>query len=838
MLLSGYGTWPFPPPPSPFSLSYEELSHCGRERSLLVVDDESVKATYELKTTAGDPLVAAVTSGRFRETPEAFASSVFGSLAATQGQDQYLVLHWKAPTVKRTGDQNAVVSVSARSGRTSGSVQLQLSWRNRWPECTDDRPPTVTASTAKTIAAVDPPSGIYKQSDNTVSLNAPEKLTLVFGINKPVDPLEEWDLPADVREMLDTVWRQALLFGPWIIAFVWFRRKTASHAWWPPAPERTQYVARHLLAGALVTVGAMVLNWLSSRIQKLLPAESSLDSIWLPDGLPTTVAAIVGLLFLWSATFRPDLQRKGGFWRRFWYALVFLAALLAAGLAFSSPPDPFTRTPPEAIRHGAAAAGLILTVAGAVTLSRQTNPGRGRLLDGLCTAGLVIAVALASTTYSVVSQAVSALLTAPVIIGFAAVLLWACFTSAHARQTWPGYRPRWILPAIIVLAASFALSAEVSKYALFPVSPYDAVRLSFAAEPFLRVGLIFATLSVLWVHARSSSAKDFHRTFTVGCVALLLLRPEITLIGLPLSFAVGLLLTAWVLVERSPVITGRNLRGNTGSQTQAAIAVLAHQRAARTAREVRHALRKRLHSAELPPDKAGDIARTVQDALAETRQDRQRPRTHDALGWAGTADPWRRGVLGAAASTVVGIVFSIPLLAQSLSEFDLRGSGPAVALLNTLLAFRFPLYGFVFGYFLPYVRGGSGFAKAARLFVVLSVSESIAILLPYNPNTDIRGALAVLLVQTAMLCAVLGIGADLLSLRLARGGVEDLADLYNMNRVSLWASGLAASAVTALVTGLLGAALTAAAASLLPPAPPPVVQPQSPPDTEANRADG
>ncbi|MDR6559826.1 hypothetical protein J2809_004209 [Arthrobacter pascens] len=50
--------------------------------------------------------------------------------------------------------------------------------------------------------------------------------------------------------------------------------------------------------------------------------------------------------------------------------------------------------------------------------------------------------------------------------------------------------------------------------------------------------------------------------------------------------------------------------------------------------------------------------------------------------------------------------------------------------------------------------------------------------------------------------------------------MEHLADLYNMSRLALWSSGVAASAATALVTGLLGAALTTTAEHLLPPAPP------------------
>lgn len=108
-------------------------------------------------------------------------------------------------------------------------------------------------------------------------------------------------------------------------------------------------------------------------------------------------------------------------------------------------------------------------------------------------------------------------------------------------------------------------------------------------------------------------------------------------------------------------------------------------------------------------------------------------------------------------------------------------------------------------------------------------------LVPYNPSGDLRGALAVLLVQLAMMCGILGVGADLMAIRKANEGVERLADLYNMSRLALWSTGVAASAATALVTALLGAALAAATQSLLPPPPPPVVQPPTSPPTGSAR---
>lgn len=73
--------------------------------------------------------------------------------------------------------------------------------------------------------------------------------------------------------------------------------------------------------------------------------------------------------------------------------------------------------------------------------------------------------------------------------------------------------------------------------------------MSFAAVPFLRLGLIAAAIGLLSIVAFHGQAEPFWRPVSIGAVALLALRPESNVVGIPLSFLVGLLLTATFLVR-------------------------------------------------------------------------------------------------------------------------------------------------------------------------------------------------------------------------------------------------------------------------------------------------
>jgi hypothetical protein len=60
------------------------------------------------------------------------------------------------------------------------------------------------------------------------------------------------------------------------------------------------------------------------------------------------------------------------------------------------------------------------------------------------------------------------------------------------------------------------------------------------------------------------------------------------------------------------------------------------------------------------------------------------------------------------------------------------------------------------------------------MFIVLVGSELVVVLVPFDASADLWGAVVLRLLQLAVLCAVLGVGGDVLVLR--RDG-SDLAGL-------------------------------------------------------------
>jgi hypothetical protein len=192
-----------------------------------------------------------------------------------------------------------------------------------------------------------------------------------------------------------------------------------------------------------------------------------------------------------------------------------------------------------------------------------------------------------------------------------------------------------------------------------------------------------------------------------------------------------------------------------------------------------------------------------------------------ALNWSGRDDPWVRGVFGAALGLAVGVPLSVPIVASAAGLGALHAPAAWGQILVALPNFGFPLYGFVFGYFLPLIRGNSGIAKAATLLAVLVLTEATGLLVSDNPLSDIGGALALRGVQLTMLCAVLGVASDWLALSAVHQGIDRLADLYSVNRLTLWSSGIMVTAATALVTGIIGSAAGLLVTHVLPPSNPP-----------------
>ncbi|MEW9872708.1 hypothetical protein [Arthrobacter sp. HS15c] len=839
LAVSGYGQWPravgeiefFPYPTSGFGLTSDDVPARQGDRTLRLESRDTLVATFKSVLPSDDRVIIDVTAGKFRDMPGAFVGLHFGYLSASDA-DGDVVFDWSPPTVEKVGDGQAVLIVKGTSRPISGRLEVQASWA--W--CMDSRCRTkVEGKTTGPVVAISPPSEVTKQTATgfEVRSSSVDFSTVIDDNSAPSLTKQLGPSPA-FWSNLASLWRQALLFVPWLIGFAWLRSRLRVFGATQDFPATVVSTHRAVLLAAVVTSAVLMLNWFQSTISPTVDrlrsdtGRSGAGTEWIPFNYPATVAAIVAVLALWVWRATPPGNPSPAKWSSLFKILVLLFGLAAVALLGYTALDHWEFVPPDDSRFltsteslVASSLGVILAAVGALAASFALGKGSGWARDGLCAASVIVTLGLASTVYSVNASMLSGILTLVILVMFVSALIWTILGTV-LPGTWRQGAPRWwISVGVFLFALAFAVPPTVSVYSMFPVSPYDALDVSFAVEPFIRVGLIAGALVLLGWIARSGKEVRVWRPLAVGTIALLLLRPESVVAGVPVSFGVGLALTLSVLVRPRGSIVISSLQ----SEKDGVRRLLDELRAIRLKRELGLALRKRIRSGDLSSGDRDKIVETVTSALDAPASPPDGQRRHELLGQAGMPQAMQRALLATAVSGVAGVVFSLPLLAGTISGLDVRNSNTFEAILTSILSVRFPFYGFVFGYFLPYFRGHSGLAKAVRFFIVLGASESLAILLPYNPADDLRGAVTVLLVQLAALCAVLGVGADLMAIHTANEGVDSLADLYNMSRLALWSSGILASAATALVTAMLGAALAAAAESVLPPAPPPIIRP-------------
>jgi hypothetical protein len=192
----------------------------------------------------------------------------------------------------------------------------------------------------------------------------------------------------------------------------------------------------------------------------------------------------------------------------------------------------------------------------------------------------------------------------------------------------------------------------------------------------------------------------------------------------------------------------------------------------------------------------------------------------DAWGWV------KRGALVGAVAGAPWMLLSIPGL---LAFVELRGYAPLLAVLTAAVELlRWPAIGVVYALGYPLLRGGTGMAKAATLFVTLAVPSAVSLLLAEGDGGAWR-SLLYLVSQLFIHCMILGVVAEGAVLRRAGRPLSDLTALHNLRAVITWVSGLvaalAAAASTALVTGVttlvLGILAPQSTGSNEPPAPTP-----------------
>lgn len=194
-----------------------------------------------------------------------------------------------------------------------------------------------------------------------------------------------------------------------------------------------------------------------------------------------------------------------------------------------------------------------------------------------------------------------------------------------------------------------------------------------------------------------------------------------------------------------------------------------------------------------------------------------------AFGTVARLTPGRAGTRGA----LWGVLFGSPWIVLSVTAvlYDPRpGSYPALsamaAVLPTIL--QWPFWGFAIWYFFPILRGGTGLGKALWFMAAVFLISTVNTILLGNDSVQ-WATIAVSLAQFLSFGVLIGLRADLETIRRYGHSRIELADIHNLGTAAGVASTIAVATVTAAAAAVLAGGIEPFVDQLIP-TPDPVQQ--------------
>lgn len=459
--------------------------------------------------------------------------------------------------------------------------------------------------------------------------------------------------------------------------------------------------------------------------------------------------------------------------------------------------------------------GVVVALLGGLGLALALEPSRHGIPAGIAAALVTVLLAVSQDAPAAVDSWLGGVVALFCSMAFLVLLAWVAAIGSgselmdRARGLW------WVRLLTVVVALALLWPDEEPRLASSPFQLQTFVTDFAAASPALiGLALILAAVGLLWAAAAHPLPGPALRVLAILVALALLLRSNVV-VGLPWSFLVGSVLVVTVLYVTADQTESRPLWQPDGGQSTARIQeVVAASARAQFHRSLRAAARRRATSGDTSYEEAEAYRRAYEaptDTLPAPPGETER---QEGLGWGAVADPRIRALRSMGVAFVVGIPLSIPYLATAAIQL----SGDNLTSVTTwgqifgavVFVLRFPLYGLVFGYFYPLIRGATGLGKSMHLLVVLVVSEGITLLIPFDSTSSFLEAFSLRALGLALLCLVLGIGADAWALRQAGSGFADLADLYQVRRATLSISTVLVAALTTAATTLATIGVTSA----------------------------
>jgi len=417
------------------------------------------------------------------------------------------------------------------------------------------------------------------------------------------------------------------------------------------------------------------------------------------------------------------------------------------------------------------------------------------------------------------------------LVAIAAVLALVALVSEFVDRTW-----RQLVCAVLTFAGASLylivdrLTEDVTRWYLI-VAPftlpmiYTVLRLAMpraSRAPLLLGALIAAPLLaygrpdyVPWKPWHISAIGfDLSRAAMLTAAAVLVLL--VFFVGWSqILYALTALAVAWA-VMRYWMFVPRRIPADADPDTHRSIRDLIRLNEMETAlRALEREMRAKLSKAEV---RFHDYAMRIDGMEAHVDAQRQKLRAAPDLPAAAVLSsgtpvaPWTRGV----DSARYGLLFGIPWIVLFLREFHTYvapqyGSDWVATLAAVVHAVvRWPLLGFVFGYFYPHLRGDSGISKGFYLFAGVAMPLFAATAIGAPANLAAWKSLAYFALQLFIHCLLLGlIAGDYETLKASGLRWRHVVDVHNLGGVAAWGSSMIVAIATAATT------LTPAAAGSL-----------------------
>ncbi len=833
----------FEDPPVPDEVEALPLIDSGARRVVVTLGISETIVRSSIELPSDDPLVRSVGEGSFLENPGYLADFV-ASVWLVDAYGGTAWIEWGPPTVASTSSGTSTITVAGTSGGLASDLAVVI---QGCPQCgvdfevSTDGGTVVSAKpqdyvTSQTNAVVNGsfPAGPPSSEDWADLVEAPRVTIGVqagAGVSEQNRGLLSGYFTGWLKLMALTVWPLI----PWLLLRARSLRDRADAGATAGPHPRALYL---LIALGLLVAMSLSVPLLEGLLFDLadrntyegpfLVGDFTPPVLLLGSGAPAAVAALV--MWAYGAHQYAHVRRRKVYlpgrtnlWARVWaaaataanrrrplVALLIGAAIVLGGLATTAAVAAQLQEPFD---HSAAGFWpVILGVAGgaggaALVAAGVAEGGRARVVAALLGTAVMATLAVAWATPSWTSDGVADALVFPCQVALLSAVFWVTARGTGSDRAASWLSALWPRVGVVVVAAFMLVRLDRGDPGSRTSLVNEIYPMSYSLRPWVSLALLVVGIGLTWWLSRSD--RSVSRNLGVLIALAMLFRPDVQYLGIPWGLLAGWIMVAYVLLPRDQVHPVRfHPRGMENSEELISRLYRASA-AARISRDANHSLARKVASADVSSEDALLIGRRLAGALRTTAHRPKAGARRAALSWAGQADAWRRARLGAALAGFIGLVLQVGTLSEGFSGItNLTGLNTWTTVATIVLAFRYPIYGLVFGFLYPLVPGATGFAKGLRLFATLAISETTILVIPLETSIDAVGAVGLRVLQLGLVCTALGVGGDVLALRRAGVGLTGLRDLYHTSALFLWSSSVLVTVVTATATTALGSAAT------------------------------